>query len=209
MKKLYTLIAILAVSGCCLTNYVYNIKQHCLFNENICQNNLEVFKNGLDKFGADGGLYVIQDMDTADIIEITTINYQDTGYHPYFRHLQFNEKIKPSQLLAQYIDEVSKSHELEEKLRKNVLSGTAKNANIDAVKVFGTTATTEKENSPKVITTFLGHFEQNHKNYAMIVILDNPQPLKSTFGFRSAGWNAAPIARNIIGSINQEYNNEI
>ncbi len=209
MKKLYTLIAILAVSGCCLTNYVYNINQHCLFNENICQNNLEVFKNGLDKFGADGGLYMIQDMDTADIIEITTINYQDKTYHPYFKLLEFNEAIKPSQLLVQYIDEVNKRHELEEKLRKNVLSGTAKNANIDTVKVFGTTATTEKSNSSKVITTFLGHFEQNHKNYAMIVILDNPQSLKSTFGFCLAGWNAVPTARNIIVSINQEYNNEI
>lgn len=100
MKKLYTLIAILAVSGCCLTNYVYNIKQHCLFDENICQNNLEAFKNGLDKFSADGGLYMIQDMDTADIMEITTLSYQDTGYHPYFKLLEFNEAIKPSQLLV-------------------------------------------------------------------------------------------------------------
>lgn len=209
MKKLYTLIAILAVSGCCLTNYVYNIKQHCLFNENICYNNLEAFKNGLDKFGADGGLYIIQNMDTADMIEITAINYQDKVYRPYFRHLQLNEEIKPSRLLIRYIDEVKKSHKLEEKLRKNVLSGTARNANIDTVKVFGATATIEKDDSSKVITTFLGHFEQNHKNYAMIVILDNPQPLKSTFGFRSAGWNVVPIARNIIISISQEHNNEI
>ena len=209
MKKLYTLIAILAVSGCCLTNYVYNIKQHCLFNENICQNNLEAFKNGLDKFGADGGLYIIQNMDTADMVEITAINYQDKVYRPYFRHLQLNEEIKPSRLLIRYIDEVKKSHELEEKLRKNVLSGTARNANIDTVKVFGATATTEKDDSSQVITTFLGHFEQNHKNYAMIVILDNPQPLKSTFGFRAAGWNVVPIARNIIISISQEHNNEI
>lgn len=209
MKKLYTLIAILAVSGCCLTNYFYNVKQHCLFNENICQNNLEAFKNGLDKFGADGGLYIIQDMDTSDMIEITAINYQDKVYRPYFRHLQFNEEIKPSRLLIRFIDEVKKSHELEEKLRKNVLSGTARNANVDAIKIFGTTATTEKDDSSQVITTFLGHFEQNHKNYAMIVILNNPQSLKSTFGFRSAGWNVVPIARNIIISINQEHNNEI
>lgn len=209
MKKLYTLIAILAVSGCCLTNYFKDVKQHCLFDKTVCQNNLDAFKNGLDKFSADGGMYIIQDMDTAKVVEMTSINYQDTIYHPYFRHLPLKEHIKPSQLLVHYTDEVKRDNKLKENLRKNVLSGTARAANIDNINVFATTTTTEKDSSPEVVTTFLGHFEQNNKNYAMIVILDNPQPLKSTFGFRTSGWNAVRVARNIITSISQEYNNEI
>jgi len=196
-------------SGCCLTNYANNIKQHCLFNEDICQNNLDAFKNGLDKFSADGGIYIIQDMDTADIIETTSIKYQDKAYYPYFKQLQLNEEIKSSQLLVQYIDEIKRNKTLREKLRENVLSGTAKKADIKTIKVYATTATTEKHSKKEVITTFLGHFEHNSKKYAIIVILDNPQPLKSTYGFRSAGWNAVPIAREIMTSIIQENKNEI
>lgn len=204
MNKLYVIVAIITVSGCCLINRAENTSQQCLFDKTTCQNNLQIFQAGINKFKATGGLYIIQDMDTTDIIEVTTVNYQDKPYHPYFKHLSVKEETTPSKLLAQYISEVKKDKALATKLHENVVSGTAKKANIDTIKVYGTTATTENNNSKEVTTTFLGHFEQKHnKSYTMVIVLDNPQPIKSTYGFRSAGWNVVPIARDIINSVSR------
>ena len=50
----------------------------------------------------------------------------------------------------------------------------------------------------KVITTFIGNFEHNIKQYAILVILDEPQPLEETYNFITSGWNAVPTAREII-----------
>ena len=203
MNKLYVIIAIIAVSGCCLSNRTENTSQQCLFDKMTCQNNLQIFQAGINKFKAIGGLYIIQDMDTSDIIEVTVVNYQDKPYHPYFKQLPVKEEAAPSKLLVQYINEVKTDKTLTTKLRENVVSGTAKKANIDKIKVYGTTATTENNNSKEVTTTFLGHFEQKHKSYAMVIVLNNPQPIKSTYGFCSAGWNVVSIARDIINSVNR------
>ena len=50
----------------------------------------------------------------------------------------------------------------------------------------------------KVRTTFIGNFEHNSKQYAILVILDEPQPLEETYNFVTSGWNAVPTAREII-----------
>ena len=34
--------------------------------------------------------------------------------------------------------------------------------------------------------------------YAIFIMLDEPKPTKETFGFATAGWTAAPVAKNII-----------
>ena len=37
--------------------------------------------------------------------------------------------------------------------------------------------------------------------YAMVVMLDEPQPTAETYGFRTAGWNAAPIMSTTVSRI--------
>lgn len=87
----------------------------------------------------------------------------------------------------------------------NVCSGKAKQANVEGVNVSGITSTTEKNKDGKeVYTVFLGDFEKDGKNYAIITLLDEPEALKSTYGFNSSGWNAVPLAAEIIKNISSK-----
>lgn len=88
------------------------------------------------------------------------------------------------------------------KLRSNVTNGTARRINIENVNVYGLTATDYKLDNPdEVITTFLGHFSYQNKEYAIITFLDAPKGIKSTVGFNSSGWNATELARKIVESV--------
>ena len=42
---------------------------------------------------------------------------------------------------------------------------------------------------------------QQHPEYLVLIILDEPQGTKQTFGFATAGWTAAPTAGNVIRRI--------
>lgn len=59
---------------------------------------------------------------------------------------------------------------------------------------------TSKDNN-EVYTTFLGDFTSGKQQYALILVLDTPQGIKSTYGFNSAGWNVSKVARGIIQNI--------
>ncbi|MFN5526671.1 MAG: penicillin-binding protein 2, partial [Bradyrhizobium sp.] len=37
--------------------------------------------------------------------------------------------------------------------------------------------------------------------YQLLIMLDEPQPLKETYGFITSGWNAVPTAGNVIARI--------
>ena len=86
------------------------------------------------------------------------------------------------------------------KLRENVKTGTARNANSKKCTVYGLTAT-DSVSDNQVFTTFLGHFVKDDKTYAIIVTFDNPKPLKSTYGFTTSGWNATKLASKIINGM--------
>lgn len=94
---------------------------------------------------------------------------------------------------------------LKSAVSENVKSGKAKQANVEGVNVSGITSTTEKNKDGKeVYTVFLGDFEKDGKNYAIITLLDEPEALKSTYGFNSSGWNAVPLAAEIIKNISNK-----
>ncbi|MBR6356268.1 MAG: hypothetical protein IKR92_05385, partial [Alphaproteobacteria bacterium] len=61
--------------------------------------------------------------------------------------------------------------------------------------------TTEKGSEKVVITTFLGHFKHEGKNYAYVFVMDEPKGLKQTYGWQSAGWNVVPTAGKVIENI--------
>jgi len=89
-------------------------------------------------------------------------------------------------------------------LRKVVTDGTAKRADSDKYYLMGKTGTADKikkdgkYDSESAITTFVGNFEHDGVSYAILVILDDPQASKETYGFKTAGWNAVPVTKNII-----------
>lgn len=93
-------------------------------------------------------------------------------------------------------------------LRSVVTDGTARRANSDKYVLMGKTgssdkfdATTGKYDQNNTMTTFVGNFEYNGTDYAILVMLDSPKASKETFGYNTAGWNAVPVAGEIIEEI--------
>ena len=50
-------------------------------------------------------------------------------------------------------------------------------------------------------TTFVCAFPMNKPQYAVLVVLENPQKIKETYNFNTAGWNAKPTGLQIVSEI--------
>ena len=132
----------------------------------------------------------------------------------YFKPYIVKDTAMPMTLLLAYIKlfkntdgylTESQISKLKSAVSDNVRSGKAKQANVEGVNVSGITSTTEKNKDGKeVYTIFLGYYEKDGKNYAIITLLDAPEALKSTYGFNSSGWNAVPLAGEIIKNISSK-----
>ena len=90
------------------------------------------------------------------------------------------------------------SYKMRSLLRVVVTKGTGRKADAPGYRVGGKTGTAEKAvaggySKNRVVTSFAGVFPMDEPRYAMVVMLDEPQPTAETYGFRTAGWNAAPI----------------
>ncbi len=48
---------------------------------------------------------------------------------------------------------------------------------------------------------FAGVFPMDHPRYVTLVVLDDARPSKATYGFKTAGWMTAPLAKRIIARI--------
>jgi cell division protein FtsI (penicillin-binding protein 3) len=82
-------------------------------------------------------------------------------------------------------------------MRSVVSNGTASQAEAPGYFIIGKTATAEKPsrggyNRNARIATFVGAFPGNAPRYAVLVTLDEPQAVEGTWGYATAGWNAAP-----------------
>ena len=91
-------------------------------------------------------------------------------------------------------------------MRAVVEQGTGKKADTEGYPVMGKTGTAEKAVNGRyakraLLTSFLSAFPANDPRYQMVVMLDEPQPTKETFGFATAGWNAAPLTSRVVARI--------
>ncbi|HET9353742.1 MAG TPA: penicillin-binding protein 2, partial [Sphingomicrobium sp.] len=94
------------------------------------------------------------------------------------------------------------SYKMRALLRLVVTEGTGKKADAPGYRVGGKTGTAEKyHNRSLVVTTFAGVFPMDEPRYVMVVMLDEPQPTAETFGFRTAGWNVAPVVSKTVSRI--------
>jgi cell division protein FtsI (penicillin-binding protein 3) len=96
-----------------------------------------------------------------------------------------------------------------ELMRAVICYGTGRKAGIDGIEIIGKTGTSykiqgrsygNKENRSR-ITTFVGGFPKDKPKYFLIVMLDDPKPIDGTYGYATAGWNAAPLAHDIFERI--------
>src|SRR5581483_7975785 len=91
-------------------------------------------------------------------------------------------------------------------LRLNAEIGTAKRANVPGYYIGSKTATAEKVVNGRyakrrVLTAFTAILPADKPKYQLLIMLDEPQPLKETFGFITSGWNAVPTAGKVISRI--------
>lgn len=91
-------------------------------------------------------------------------------------------------------------------MRGVVVSGTGKKADVPGYRVGGKTGTAEKAagggyRRKSVLSSFVAVFPTDAPRYAVVVILDEPQGIKETYGYIAAGWNAAPVTGRVISQI--------
>jgi cell division protein FtsI (penicillin-binding protein 3) len=91
-------------------------------------------------------------------------------------------------------------------MRLNAEIGTAKHADVKGYYIGGKTGTAEKVVNgryakKKVLTLFTAVIPADKPQYQLLIMLDEPQALKETYGFITSGWNAVPTAGNVISRI--------
>ena len=90
--------------------------------------------------------------------------------------------------------------------RLNAIEGTATKAEVPGYRVGGKTGTAQKVVKGRYsedtrLTAFIGAFPMDEPRYLLMVLLDEPKPVKGTHGFATSGWNAVPTAGKIIARI--------
>ncbi len=95
------------------------------------------------------------------------------------------------------------SDEMRDLLRLVVTDGTGRKADVPGYPVIGKTGTAEKAVNGgyakhRLISSFLSAFPANDPRYAMFIMFDEPQGIKTTYGYATAGWNAAPVTARVV-----------
>ena len=96
-------------------------------------------------------------------------------------------------------------------MRMVVEYGTGKKADVAGYRVGGKTGTAEKVTagggySHKAnMAVFVSAFPIDNPKYLVLIMLDEAKGNKSTYGFATAGWVAAPVAGNIISRMAPMY----
>ena len=91
-------------------------------------------------------------------------------------------------------------------MRLNAEIGTAKRADVKGYYIGGKTGTSEKVINgryakKRVLNAFTAILPADNPRYQLLIMLDEPQPLKETMGFITSGWNAVPTGGNVIARI--------
>jgi cell division protein FtsI (penicillin-binding protein 3) len=91
-------------------------------------------------------------------------------------------------------------------MRLNAEVGTARKADVPGYYIGGKTGTAEKVVNgryakKRVLTAFTGILPADNPKYQILIMLDEPQATKETYGFITSGWNAVPTAGKVVTRI--------
>jgi cell division protein FtsI (penicillin-binding protein 3) len=91
-------------------------------------------------------------------------------------------------------------------MRLNAEKGTARQADVPGYYVGGKTGTSEKViggrySKDRVLNSFTAVLPADDPRYLVLIMLDEPQALPETHGFRTSGWNAVPTGAAVIGRV--------
>jgi cell division protein FtsI (penicillin-binding protein 3) len=108
--------------------------------------------------------------------------------------------------LAKRVIKPETSDKMRYLMRLNAEKGTASKADVKGYYVGGKTGTSEKViggrySKTKLLTTFTAVFPSDQPKYLLMIMLDEPQGLKETYGFATSGWNTVPAGGKVIARI--------
>jgi cell division protein FtsI (penicillin-binding protein 3) len=108
--------------------------------------------------------------------------------------------------LAKRVIKPETSEKMRFLMRLNAEVGTARKADVPGYYIGGKTGTAEKVVNgryakKRVLTAFTGILPSDKPRYQVLIMLDEPQALKETYGFITSGWNAVPTAGKVIARI--------
>lgn len=91
-------------------------------------------------------------------------------------------------------------------MRYVVTNGTGRNAAVKGYEVMGKTGTAEKiingtYAKRRLVTSFVAAFPHRDPQYLVYLTFDEPKAIEGTYGYATAGWNAAPTAGAVIERI--------
>jgi len=105
--------------------------------------------------------------------------------------------------LAEKVLRSSTSDAMRNLLRRNVLEGTGRKAQVDGYRLGGKTGTANKQirggySRKKVISTFFAAFPMDDPQYLILVMIDEPKPTEPAHHRTEAAWNAAPTVAAVV-----------
>jgi cell division protein FtsI (penicillin-binding protein 3) len=108
--------------------------------------------------------------------------------------------------LAKQVVKPETSQKMRYLMRLNAEIGTAKKAEVPGYYIGGKTGTSEKVVNGRyarkqVLNSFTAIMPSDNPKYQVLIMLDEPQPLKETFGFITSGWNTVPTGGKVIARI--------
>ena len=129
-------------------------------------------------------------------------------------------EIKPTLLISNsklsnnriFSSETSKKMKSIMRLVVSSKHGTAKKAQATGYLVGGKTGTAEKVNQTggyskkQNIVAFTAAYPMNDPQFVITVMIDNPKGQKFSFGYRTAGWVAAPVIKRLVTRISPILN---
>ncbi|MBI5262661.1 MAG: penicillin-binding protein 2 [Bradyrhizobium sp.] len=108
--------------------------------------------------------------------------------------------------LAKRVIKPETSDKMRYLMRLNAEIGTARKADVNGYYIGGKTGTAEKVINgryakKRVLNAFTAILPADNPRYQLLIMIDEPQPLKETHGFITSGWNAVPTGGNVIARI--------
>lgn len=91
-------------------------------------------------------------------------------------------------------------------MRYVATNGTGRNARVKGFGVMGKTGTADKPSGDgyderRLVSSFVAAFPYEDPTYLVFITFDEPQAIEGTYGYATAGWNAAPTAGKVIERI--------
>ena len=98
------------------------------------------------------------------------------------------------------------SKTMRDMMRYVVTHGTGKKARVKGYGVMGKTGTAEKPaiggyDQQRLVTSFVAAFPYEDPTYVVMVTYDEPKAVEGTYGWATAGWNAATTTGKVIERI--------